>query len=96
MGESPRNRGRREAPFRELSGGEAAERRRSGKPKASRQTEGRGQRLVVSATEVSGQKSVVSAAAAEKSGITDIKSNEMKDMRNYEEKEDGRTDAENG
>lgn len=71
-------------PFRELSSGEAAERRRSGKPKASRQTEGRGQRLVVS------------AAAAEKSGITDIKSNEMKDMRNYEEKEDGRTDAENG
>ena len=39
---------------------------------------------------------MVSATAAEKSEIKDIKSNEMKDMRNYEEKEDGRTDAENG
>lgn len=83
-------------PFRELSGGEAAERRRSGKPKASRQTEGSGQRAVISAAAVSGQKSVVSAAAAEKSGIKDIKSNEMKEKMNYEEKEDGRTDAENG
>ena len=55
-----------------------------------------GQKSVVSATEVSGQKSVVSAAAAEKSGIKDIKSNEMKEKMNYEEKEDGRTDAENG